>query len=195
MRLLTVLAVALMMAWPVLAQEAAVSAPAASAQTTIVAPDGALVEFTIDATLHSRHSKAGDKFVITLTAPLIVDGEPVIPAGATGEGEVTHAARSGLGGRPGELLLAARYIDTPDGRVRLRGFQFGAVGRDRSGESIYLGAAASGIAAAAGSMAPVGVIGILISGGEIEVPAGTTATAKLYGEFAFTTQPATPPAP
>src|SRR3712207_8910528 len=42
----------------------------------------------------------------------------------------SHAARAGGGGRGGELILAARYLQTAAIRVPLRSLRYGGSGRD-----------------------------------------------------------------
>ena len=58
----------------------------------------------------------------------------MVPAGTPGVGEVVHAERARFGGKAGELILAARYLDFQGTRIPLRTLRFGAQqGRDNSG--------------------------------------------------------------
>ena len=152
-----------------------VSTGAAPAQPTVVlppgtcclVPSGSIIEISIDDPLDSKTSTIGQHFAIHLAAPLMLaDGNIVIAAGTKGVGEVIHAARAHMGGKAGELLLVARYLDVNGTQVPLRGFRMGGQGKDNSNLVV-----AATIA--------VGVAGMFISGGEKRVVPGTMATAKI----------------
>jgi hypothetical protein len=59
----------------------------------------------------TRTAHAGDTFKIKLAMPIVADGHVVVPAGATGLGQVVDAGRPGFGGKPAKLVLAARKLD------------------------------------------------------------------------------------
>ncbi len=140
-------------------------APASSVCCTV--PTGSVVEISIDEPLDSKTSAIGQRFAIHLTTPLqLSDGHFVIAAGTKGVGEVIHAARAHMGGKAGELLLVARYLDVNGVQVPLRGFRLGGQGKDNTG--IVMAATVS-----------IGVVGMLISGGEKRVAPGTIAIAKI----------------
>jgi hypothetical protein len=125
------------------------------------------VDIEILTALNSKTSKMGEFFDIRLAEPVILDGKIVIPAGAVGKGEVIHAAKARAAGKAGELILAARYIEDRGQKIRLRSFKFGEStgisNRDR--------------ALIAGALIAVPMT-LLISGGNVNVPAGTRAQAK-----------------
>lgn len=157
---------------------ASASEPApATAGACCTAPAGTLVELQILDTVTSRTAKPGDRVRIRLAAPVTVDGQQVLPAGIDGEAEVIHAERSRGGGKPGELLLAARFLRAPSGDVvALKAMKLGGSGKDN-------GAGALGVALVAGPF------GMLVRGGELEIPPGAAAQAKLA---AAVTVPGTP---
>src|SRR5262249_27227866 len=80
--------------------------------------------------LGSDTHKPGHRFPIEVVEPVRVDNVVVIPAGAQGEGEVVHAAKSGFGGKAGELILVSRFVRVGDRTVKLHSFSAGA-GADR----------------------------------------------------------------
>ncbi|ALN61686.1 hypothetical protein GLA29479_802 [Lysobacter antibioticus] len=129
--------------------------------------------------LSSATLKRGDKFGLRLAQALSVDGAPVLPAGTTGVGEVIHAERSRSGGKPGELLLAARYLEADGRQIPLRSFRVGAAGVDKSGKVIGLAIA-------------VGVFAMFMRGGEIEIPAHTQAQARTAQDVELTPDVAAP---
>lgn len=133
-------------------------------------PAGTLVELEIDQVLSSAAQKRGDRFVIKLHAPILHGETVLMPTGTGGVGEIIHAERSRGGGKPGELLIAARYLDAGGVQVPLRGLKFGGQGKDNS--DVALGAAMA-----------IGLFAHFIRGREIEIPAGTVVTAKLAQDF------------
>jgi hypothetical protein len=152
----------------------AAATPAAVVDTPAPAAPGAVVhlpmntmvviEFTTPLT--SRTSKNDDMFPIRLVRPIMVGGAVVVPEGATGQGQVIQAAKSGWGGKAGELVVTVRYLDFAGVRIPLRRFRMGepATGEDRRD------------AAFATSMV-VPLAGFFMNGGEKTILAGTRANA------------------
>ncbi|NDK37939.1 hypothetical protein DT603_03680 [Pseudoxanthomonas gei] len=159
-----------------IAQEAGPSAAAPVAQSAIAEPsaasaccrlvDGTPVILEIQDPLNSSLLKRGDKFRLRLAGPLMIDDRILVAAGAEGVGEVIHAEKSRGGGKPGELLIAARYLDYQGQQIGLRGLRVGGSGKDKS-------------AAALATSMVVGAFALFIHGQEIEIPSGTLAQAKI----------------
>lgn len=161
-------------------------------------PNGTPVEIEIAEALSSRVHKRGDKFALRLAVPVSVDGQFVLPAGTVGVGEIVHAARPGMGGKPGELLLAARYLESNGQRIPLRGFRLGGSGEDLGTPILAASTTAVGVATAVGTSistaAGFGVLPLLVHGKQAEIQPGTRARAKLAADThlsptASTTQP------
>ncbi len=131
--------------------------------------DGTLVTVEILDPLSSLH-KRGDKFRLRLSEPLIVDGQTLLASGLEGVGEIVHAEKSRGGGKAGELLIAARYLDRSGEHIPLRGLKLGGSGKDNT-------AAAMAVSVALGPLAH------FVRGREIEIPAGTQAQAKIAGSL------------
>jgi hypothetical protein len=141
-------------------------------------PARTMVEIEIVDTINSRNNSTGQSFAIRLAAPLVIDGRTVAPAGTLGVGEIVHAARARAAGKAGELILAARYLDFGGTRIPLRSFRYGASqGLDNSG------AVNTGNLAAAAVLPVASIVGFLIAGGEVNIPAGTTANAQTAAEI------------
>lgn len=147
-----------------------------TASGTLVAtiPQGTLVNITIVDHLNSKQSHVGDTFRIALAEPITLDGKVIVPTGAEGRGEVIHAARARAGGKAGELILAARTLEWNGRTMRLRSFGFGRTGESRVTE----GAALAYVG---------GPLAYLVVGGEVDVPSGTPAHAKLAVDIDFGT--------
>lgn len=155
------------------------SGQAASAvQGDTVAPQGMSLAAGTEVSLEildlvSSKTAAPDQwFAIRVAEPVLADGRVVVPAGATGQGQVVHAARAGGLGKAGELILAARRIDCGGTPIALRGLRYVQAGTSRSGAALAVSAV-------------VPLSGVLVKGGEAVVPAGTRATAKLAGAVAL----------
>ena len=145
----------------------AAAAPATLACCLLAANTPVVVQLT--KSISSDSVKRGDSFSLVVAEPVTVDGKVVIPAGATGGGEVVDAGAGGLGGKPGKLVLAARYIDLAGVRVPLRAFHVSGGGRNNSGAAVAVSIA-------------VGVVGFLVPGGNVRYPAGLMAVAKVVAD-------------
>jgi hypothetical protein len=130
---------------------------------------GTVVEVQLVDKISSRDERIGNKFDLKLAAPIVVDGAVIAPAGATGQGEVIDVSAAGIGGHPGKLILAARYVEAGGVRVPLRGFRLAGEGKDNTSVAM------------AGDIA-VGMVALLIPGGNVNFPAGTTALAKVAAD-------------
>lgn len=149
------------------AATATLAAPAAAAvpASSLRLPANTVVELKTLDEVSSKTSKPKDFFRLRVAEDVRVDGRVLIPAGTEAIGQVVHAAKSGAGGKAGELILAARAIKLPQGDVKLRS-GFGAAGQQRTG------------AALATSIA-VGVFGLFVHGKDLLLPAGTPVSARV----------------
>jgi len=166
--------------------EAAISAdivPVAIAPgTALVVPALTPVYLQIDEELSSKTCKPGDHFRLSIAEDVRIGGAIVIPAGSAGEGEVIHAAKSGGGGKAGELILAARYVKVGGQEVRLRSFIIGASGKDHTADAL----ATSFVA---------GPFAMFVHGGQVVFPRGTAGSAKTAVETQLPALEAPPVAP
>jgi hypothetical protein len=148
-------------------------------------PAGSVIEIALTKAVGSKLSKRGDRFGIRLVDDIKMDGVVILPAGTEGEGEVIHASPGKMGGGPGELLLAARFLDRDGVHVPLKAFKMGRSGQDNVDSALV-------VAMIAGPFA------LFIQGGEVMIPSGTIANAKLAADLpaldahAPQPQPATP---
>jgi hypothetical protein len=173
LRMQLLLAVPAALAAPAAAQVPASRAACECSSIPALTP----VSIEILAPLSSRTSKSGDSFPIRLAAAIVVGGRELVPAGVSGVGEVVHAKKSGGMGAAGELVLAARYVEVGGQRLTLRSLQFAVAGRSS------IDAVSAVNAASAASPLPIGLIGFFVTGGQVDVPAGTVAAAKTRENF------------
>jgi hypothetical protein len=147
-------------------------------------PAGTIVTVELTEPLSASKSKSGDHFGIRLSEPIVIGGAVLVPAGVTGQGEVIDAKPANIGGRPGRLVLAARYLESGPLRLTLQSFKLGGGGKDHS------------ILAVDATIA-VGLIGVLVTGGSVDYAAGTRATAKIAADVTTaqlsTSAPTSPP--
>lgn len=114
----------------------AMAATSVHAQTVKV-PEGTEVVISVDDKLSSDTSHEGDRFSISLVDDIVLADGTKLPAGLKGAGEVTHAKKKGMMGKPGELNVRFDYIKAGDTKIKLRG-QKGAEGDARYGTTITL---------------------------------------------------------
>lgn len=164
--------------WPVLLLAAAcpiavvaqsipapIEAPA-PAPSYVRVPANTPVDLEILDPLGSKTSRIDAMFALRLADPILVGGAAVLPAGTPGQGQVVHAAKAGMMGKAGELILAARYLQCGDIRIALRGFHFGRTGESRDTTALAVTA-----------LVPLGAL--LVRGGDVVVASGTRANARL----------------
>jgi hypothetical protein len=133
---------------------------------TYLVPANTEVHLRLVEPVASNTHKHGDRFPLEVVEPVLVEGIPVIPTGARGEGEVVHAAKGGFGGKGGELILVSRWVRVGEQPVKLRSFSAGS-GKDRVNLALGLSFA---------------VIGIFVTGKDISLPAGTDVFAKVAAD-------------
>lgn len=135
---------------------------------TVRLPAGTQIEIELVDGLSSKTSQIAERFAIRLAEPISVDGSVVLASGATGEGEVIDVAAAGINGKQGKLNISARYLDLDGRRVRIRGMALISTGTSR-------------VDLATGMLLVpyVGLATVFVRGGNIELPAGTRATARL----------------
>lgn len=170
-------------AQPSIPDDVAATAPADAVATAHDAPsccvlaDGTLVQIEVVETLNTKTVQRGQRFPLRLVEPVYAGDTLVLPAGTEGEGEVVHAERARMAGKAGELILAARFLRTPSGNLPLRGMKLGGAGESHADAAFW-----------------VPLVGFVINGGQVEVPAGTRARAKLAGPATLPPAAPVPPA-
>jgi hypothetical protein len=153
--------------------------PAPPVAPAVVIPRGTRLHVQLDQTLDTRRTRAGDHFTATLSAPLLVNSDTVLPAGTRLRGHVTASAASGrMQGRARlGVMLDSFRAGGRDHAIRTSGVErVGAAHKKRNGVLIGGGA---GLGAAIGAIAGGGkgaAIGALAGAGA--GTAGAAATGK-----------------
>jgi hypothetical protein len=160
------------------------ASPAAAPDAALL-PANTVVELELVDPIGSETSHKGDFFKLRVVVPVQVDGKEVVPMGTLAVGQVVHAAKAGMGGKGGELLLAARYLELPAGHVKLRS-TFGAAGQGHVVASLVVAEL-------------FGPFGLIVHGKHVDLPAGTRIAARVAppaaAVAATATEAATAPSP
>jgi len=196
------------------------SVPVASPQAASSVPAGTALIVRLDTTLATFSNKVGDPFRANLTQPVVINGQTVVPAGATVEGRVTKVSEprrvSGkptIGILPEAVILPTGeryYLDATLTDTSIKGSdvsregQFKGSGHDRR-DTIEQGAGTAGGMLVGGLIGgPVGmVVGGAVGAGATTghwlvkhrsavIPAGTQLTLELNRPIAMTNSPTTP---
>jgi hypothetical protein len=145
----------------------------------VTLPEHTAIRVTLDQSLATNRSRPGDHFAATVSEPVIVDGQTVIPKGAHAEGLVVDARKSGrLKGRA-RLELALQSVEVDGQNYDVRTMVRTRVGRDHKKRNLGLMGGGAGGGLLIGALAGGGK-GALI-GGPIGLGAGATA-ALLTGK-------------
>lgn len=87
------------------------NAPVPAAQATGLVPAGTALMVRLDTTLATFSNKVGDPFRASITQPVVINGQTVIPVGATVEGRVTKVTEPRrISGRPTIGILPEAVI-------------------------------------------------------------------------------------
>ncbi len=150
-------------------------------------PNGTPIVVEITDLVSTTTAKRDDMFNLKLAEPVMLNAVVAIPAGTPGKGQVIDAAKAGMGGKPGKLVLAARYLELAGQKIPIRGLRMDTGGKNNTGGAV----AVSVVGGAVG-----GLVGLATTGGEVEIQPGTRAAAKLGIDFApGVPGPAADPAP
>lgn len=128
-----------------------------------------LLKIEILTHLSSKKSRKGDAFRFRVVNTFHYAGAPVIPQGATGEGQVVSAHRRGGFGRAGHVKMQFGYVKTVGSRKVQLVLSRKAVDRNRN-EGYAAGASVFG----AMLLGPIGLAGgALVKGHDVDIPVGS----------------------
>jgi hypothetical protein len=151
------------------AQTAPAVVPAAAAAPAFV-PKNTLITVEVTDLVTTRTAVANDTFSLKLVDPIMLNGAVVIPAGTTGKGVVIDAGKPDMGGKPGKLVVSARYLDLNGRQVPIRALKLELTSQSNTGKAVAV------------TMA-IGMAGLLVTGGHMEIQPGMRGTAKLVNDF------------
>lgn len=196
--------------------------PVPATQATGSVPAGTALMVRLDTTLATFSNKVGDPFRGSITQPVVVNGQTLIPSGTTVEGRVTKvteprriSGRPTIGILPEAVILPTGeryYLDATLTDTSIKGSgvnnegQFKGSGHDRRDTIEQGGGTAGGMLIGGLVGGPVGVLvgGAIGAGGTTGhwlgkhhsaiLPAGTELTLELNRPMTTTNSPAPAPA-
>jgi hypothetical protein len=170
----------------------------------VILPKGTQIRVRLDQDLGSAISQTGQSFRVTVSRPVVVDGQTLIPTGSRADGTVTDAQP--LGKIKGEARLAVRLhrIHTPWGSYPVETSSISRVEQGKGKRTAAMGGGGAGLGAIIGGIAGGGkgaLIGGLVGGGagtagsaftgnkQIVLTTETLLTFRLQQAVHITTQP------
>ncbi|HKF50907.1 MAG TPA: hypothetical protein VKB26_01225 [Candidatus Acidoferrales bacterium] len=157
----------------------AASAPASSsgaqAPAPVTIPAGREIHVVLDTAVSSHDNSAGDRFDATITEPVVVDGQTVVPQDARARGEVVDARPSGRLSKPALLTLALRSVQVNGAWVDVHTHDLTMEGKSHKKRDVVAIGGGSALGAIIGGIAGGGkgaAIGAAAGGG-----AGTAGAA------------------
>lgn len=143
---------------------AAAPAPAtAAAPGMVLLPEGTDVPLAFDEDISSKTAAEGDPVAFVLTDDIKVGDVVVAREGCKAFGEVTHAEKSGMMGKAGDLSIRLNYLKVGNVKVKLRGT------KGKEGES--------GVTSTVVLTVLFGPIGLIKHGKNIDIKKGTSLKA------------------
>ncbi len=158
--------------------------PAATATSTlfsesVTVPAGTPIPVRLDQSLDSAQNRSGDSFDAHVSAPVVIDGQTLIPQNARIHGRVVDASASGHLKHPGRLEIGLTEVEVGGEWYQITTNETGRKGGSHKNRDIgWIGGSAAG-GALIGALAGGGK-GALI-GGPLGAGAGT-AVAYLTGK-------------
>ena len=139
-----------------------------------IVPSLTVIELEIVDPASSRTSQIGDSIRIRTAEPVTVDGKIMIPAGTEGHAEVIQASKARMMGKAGELTLGMARLELHGQRIPLKRLRYGrSSGHSATTETMV-------------ATALVGIPGMLITGGNVDVQSGARANALVAAETHIT---------
>jgi hypothetical protein len=173
-----------------LAVAGAYAAP--SSQTVsdwVVVPSATSIHVTLNTAVSSNRSNPGDRFEVTVSQPVIINGKTVIPKGAEATGVVVDSLPSGKMERRAHLLMALETVTVDGSLYHIRTASNVSIQRRHRNHNLKMIGSGAGTGAIIGAIAGGGA-GALI-GAPIGAGAGTAA-ALFTGRHDIRFAPETP---
>jgi hypothetical protein len=139
--------------------------------TKLLLKEGTEVKLKFRDSLSSKTANEGDAVNLLLSEDLKVGDVAVAKAGAIAVGTISHAKKSGMLGRAGELNMRLEYLRVGDSKVRLRGSK-GRQGEGKEGTTVAL-------------TVLFGPIGLIKHGKNVEIQEGTPLLAYVDQDAAL----------
>jgi hypothetical protein len=169
----------------------------------VVLPRGTQISVRLDQDLGSDISQTGQRFRATVSRPVIVGGQTLIPTGSRAEGVVTDAKALGKIKGGARLAVTLQRVRTPWGSYPVATSSIARAEEGKGKRTAVMGGGGAGLGAILGGIAGGGrgaLIGGLVGGGagtagsaftgnkQIVLPAETLLIFRLQQPVHITTQ-------
>jgi len=175
---------------------ASASAPAAtSAPSLLTVPGGTFLEVSLNETLNSGSTAAGENFTARVTEDVMVNGRTAIPAGSTVAGTVSDVVPAKRGAGNAKMTLAFTRLELPGGySTALTASMSESTGSKKKRNAGIIGGSAAGgalLGRLIGKDTKGAVVGAIVGGGigtgvvmskegaQVNLPAGAELTIQL----------------
>jgi hypothetical protein len=142
--------------------------PAIVTATGVQIPNGRTVDLAFRDTLSPETTTVGETVLLTVVEDVVIDGHTVIAKGALAKGEVVRAEKQGSVGKAAALQVELRSVEAVDGTVVPVHGTKSVVGEEKQGTSLAVTILCC-------------ILGLLMKGGQAEIPAGTTVRGTIVG--------------
>ena len=164
-------------------------------------PAGTILDVRLEQTLDTKRNRAGDRFTATLTRPIVLDGQTVIPSGTPCTGHLTESKPSGRFKGRAVMSLSLDSVQLKGRRQEIRTMHVARESKGHkkrnwafigggSGVGTAIGALAGGPAGAligAGAGAGAGTAGAAITGKKnVQLPVETPLAFSLRAPVMLT---------
>lgn len=148
-----------------------------------VFPAGTPIRLELLTPISSATASIGDRFALRTRTRLVADGVVVVAEDLPAHGEVIHADKRTLMGKPGELLVKLRVFVWQDREIPLRS-RASDTGKDHTTTALVVSQL-------------FGLAGLFVTGGHAEIPAGSIIFGALAEPIVVpqATDPAARPEP
>lgn len=154
-------------------QSPTVAVIAPSDQTNVIR-SGTEVMLTMSEALTTNGKKLrpGQRFQMTVAAPVMAGNQTVIPTGSVATGEVTDVRNKGMWGKSGRINARVLYVRVGDRQVRLTG--------------VFDDKGTTGTAGVVGAIAVLPIAGFFVTGTSANIPMGAPVKAFLDEDLTVT---------
>ncbi|MGN6597592.1 hypothetical protein [Sphingopyxis terrae] len=145
---------------PTVAPAAAVIAPVPTNNAVLRAGTPVALRLMEEVTTKKKAARVGQRFMMEVAEPVVVNSVTVIPAGTPAWGEITNVRNKGMWGKSGKLDARILYLRINGRQIRLTG--------------TFDDKGVTGTAGVVGAVALVPIAGFFVTGTSATLPKGGT---------------------
>ncbi len=148
-------------------------APSLAVAGTVVVPVGTQITLSFTEVISPEVYQIGQSVSLVVENDVVIDGDIVFAAGAEAAGEVSTSQKKGGIGKPAKIGVTAITVEAVDGTmVAVSGTTY-IEGEDKQSTTLIITILCC-------------ILGLLMKGGDAEIPAGATLDASVDMEVSIT---------